>query len=161
MHFYTVFWRWGDLCMHFYRVCWIPLMGMSCFLVQNCSRFTQLSCFSVHFCLRSSHISYVVCKFAYICVMLCVCGALGGKQFLRRVGCLHAIFRCFLRAVYGNVMFFTVFADRQVRFDCIFTRFADNRLWEYCIFSFKNACLAQKSRVFPLTFHLFLLPEAL
>ena len=56
---------------------------------------------------------------------------------------------------------FTVFAYRQVRFDCIFTGFADNRLWEYRIFSFKNACLAQKSRVFPLTFHLFLLPEAL
>ena len=55
---------------------------------------------------------------------------------------------------------FTVFADRQVRFDYIFTRFADNRLWEYRIFSFKNACLAQKSRVFPLIFHLLLLLEA-
>ena len=56
---------------------------------------------------------------------------------------------------------FTVLAYRQVRFDCIFTGFADNRLWEYRSFSFKNACLAQKSCVFPLTFHLFLLPEAL
>ena len=54
-----------------------------------------------------------------------------------------------------------VFADIQVRFDCIFTRFADNCLWEYRIFSFKNECLAQASRVFPLIFHLFLLPEAL
>ena len=47
---------------------------------------------------------------------------------------------------------FTVFGDRLVRFDCIFTGFADNRLWEVRIFSFKNARLAQKSRVFPLTF---------
>ena len=42
-----------------------------------------------------------------------------------------------------------------------FTRFADNRLWEYRIFHFKNECLAQKSRVFPLIFHLFLLLDAL
>ena len=75
-----------------------------------------------------------------------------------------------LRFAYNFLMFsesrlwecrvFTVFADRQVRFDCIFTGFADNRLWEYRILSFKNACLAQKCPVFPLIFHLFLLPEA-
>ena len=56
---------------------------------------------------------------------------------------------------------FTLFAYRQVRFDCIFIGFADNRLWEYRIFSFKNACLAQTSRVFLWIFHLFLFLEAL
>ena len=35
-----------------------------------------------------------------------------------------------------------VFAYRQVRFDCMFKGFADNRLWEYRIFSLKNECLA-------------------
>ena len=61
----------------------------------------------------------------------------------------------------GMSCFFTVFADRQMRFDYIFTGFADHRLWEYRIFSFQDACLAQKFRVFLLIFHLFLLPEAL
>ena len=88
---------------------------------------------------------------------------------------MHANLRCFLRAVYGNVVFFTVFSEsrlwdcrvftvfayRQVRFDCIFTGFADDRLWEYRIFSFKKACLAQKSQVFLRIFHLFLFLEAL
>ena len=56
---------------------------------------------------------------------------------------------------------FTLFAYRQVRFDCIFIGFADKRLWEYRIFSFKKACLAQTSRVFLWIFHLFLFLEAL
>ena len=56
---------------------------------------------------------------------------------------------------------FTVFADRQMRFDGIFTWFADHRLWEYRIFSFKKTCLAQTSRVFLWIFHLFLFLEAL
>ena len=85
MHFYRVFWIWGDFCMHFYRVCWIPLMGMSCFLVQNCTHFTKVSCFSVHFCSRPSQITWFACKFAYICVILCVGGAWGVWQFLWRV----------------------------------------------------------------------------
>ena len=42
-----------------------------------------------------------------------------------------------------------------------FTGFAENRLWECRIFSFKNARMSQKSRVFPFTCHLFLLLEAL
>ena len=56
---------------------------------------------------------------------------------------------------------FTLFPYRQVRFDFIFTGFADIRSWEYRFFSFKKACLAQTSRVFLLIFYLFLLPEAL
>ena len=58
-------------------------------------------------------------------------------------------------------MFFTVFADKCVMFQCIFTGFAENRLWECRIFSFKYVGTPQKSRVFPFTFHLFLLLEAL
>ena len=71
------------------------------------------------------------------------------------------VLQCFLKAVCGNVMFFTVFAYRQVRFDCIFPGFADNRLWEYRIFLLKKACLAQTSRVFLWIFLLFLFLEAL
>ena len=82
---YVVFWRWGHFCMHFYRVCWIPLMGMLCFLVRNCAHVTNILCFPVHFCSQLSPISCFVYKFVYICVILCVCGALGGRQFLRRV----------------------------------------------------------------------------
>ena len=53
----------------------------------------------------------------------------------------------------------TVFACRQVRFDCIFARFADNCLWEYRIFSFKKACPAQTSRVFSVDFPFVLVPR--
>ena len=44
------------------------------------------------------------------------------------------VLRCFRIAVYGNVVFFTLFPYRQVRFDCIFTGFADNRLF-VCMFT--------------------------
>ena len=57
--------------------------------------------------------------------------------------------------------FFTVSAVKCVMFSCIFTGFAENRLRERRIFSFKNAGTSQKSRVFPFTCHLFLLLEAL
>ena len=56
---------------------------------------------------------------------------------------------------------FTMSADKCVMFQCNFTGFAEDRLWECRIFSFKNARTSQKSRVFPFTFHLFLLLEAL
>ena len=58
-------------------------LGTSCFLVQKCTRITKVSCLCVHVCFQHSHISY--CLFAYICVILCSCDALGGRQFLRRV----------------------------------------------------------------------------
>ena len=53
---------------------------------------------------------------------------------------------------------FTLFAYRQVRFDCNFIGFADNRLWEYRIFSFTKACLAETSRVFSVDFPFVLVP---
>ena len=56
---------------------------------------------------------------------------------------------------------FTVFADKCVMCQCLFTGFAEHRLWECRVFSFRNARTSQKSRVFPFTFHLFLLLEAL
>ena len=43
----------------------------------------------------------------------------------------------------------------------MFTRFADNHLWEYHVFSFEHARALHKSQVFAFTFHLFLLLEAL
>ena len=39
--------------------------------------------------------------------------------------------------------------------------FSESRLWECRVFSFKNARASQMSRVFPLSFFLFLLLEAL
>ena len=71
------------------------------------------------------------------------------------------IFTLFSESSLWECRVFTVFADTQVGFDCIFTGFADNRLWECCVFSFKNARASQMSRVFPFTFYLFLLLEAL
>ena len=47
---------------------------------------------------------------------------------------------------------FTLFAYRQVRFDCIFIGFAESRLWECRVFSFEIARTSQTSRVFPFTF---------
>ena len=59
------------------------------------------------------------------------------------------------------MFFFAVFADTCVMFQCMLIGFAEIRLRECRMFSFKNACTSQKSRVFPFTFHLFLLLEAL
>ena len=47
---------------------------------------------------------------------------------------------------------FTVFADRQVRLDCIFTGFGETCLWECPVFSFKIARALQTSRVFLFAF---------
>ena len=46
-------------------------------------------------------------------------------------------------------------------FECYFTVFSESRLWECRVFSLKNARTSQMSHVFPFTFHLFLLLEAL
>ena len=44
------------------------------------------------------------------------------------------------------------FSEYEVTFACIFTGFAESRLWECRVFSFKIARASQKSRVFPFTF---------
>ena len=84
-------------CMHFYgfsedevtfACIFTGLMGMSCFLVQNCTRITKVSCFSVHFCSQLSPILCVVRFFAcfvHPCVILCLCATVCGRQFLSRV----------------------------------------------------------------------------
>ena len=61
----------------------------------------------------------------------------------------------------GMSYFFVVFADKCVMFQLLFTRLSESCLWECCVFSIKNVRTSQKSPVFPFTFHLFLLPEAL
>ena len=56
---------------------------------------------------RKSHVLYVFfAYFAHICVIMCLCVAVCGRQFLSRVDVLMHFLRCFLRAVYGNVVFF-------------------------------------------------------
>ena len=59
--------------------------------------------------------------------------------------------------VYWFAYFAAGFSEYEVTFACIFTGFAESRLWECRVFSFKNARASQMSRVFPFTFHLFLL----
>ena len=57
-------------------------------LVQKWACIIKVSCFSVHFCSQLSPISCVVRNFAYfahICVILCLCIAVCGRQFLSRV----------------------------------------------------------------------------
>ena len=140
-------------------------MGMSCFLVQNCTHFTKVSCFSVHFCSRPSQITWFACKFVYICVILCVGGAWGVWQFLWRVDVCMQIYGVFWEPFMGMSCFtlfsesrlwecrvFTQFAYRQVMFDCIFIGFAETRLWECRVFSFEHGWASYKSRVFPFTF---------
>ena len=56
---------------------------------------------------------------------------------------------------------FAAFADKCSMLYGMLTGFAEHRLWECRIFSFKNARTSQKSCVFPFTCHLFLLLEAL
>ena len=126
MHFYRVFWIWGDFCMHFYRVCWIPLMGMSCFLVQNCTHFTKVSCFSVHVCSHLSAISCFVCFFACFCTSVCdsvlMCCSLW-QAVPESSWYFNAFLRCFLGAVYGNVVCFRWNVDAHHK-SVVFLRWA-------------------------------------
>ena len=94
--------------MHFYRVCWIPSMGMSCFLVQNCTHFTKVSCFCVHFCSQLSPISCFVCFFAcfvHLCAILCLCATVCGRQFLSRVDILMQFYGVFWEPFMGMSCF--------------------------------------------------------
>ena len=77
-----------DILMQFYGVFWEPFMGRSCFFVDTWTCIIKVSCFSVHFC---SHLSPISCFvlifacFALICVILYLCAAVCGRQFLSRV----------------------------------------------------------------------------
>ena len=85
-------------------------MGMSCFLVQNCTRFTKVLCFSVHFCSRLSAISCFVCFFACfctsVCVILCLCAAVCGREFLSRVYILMQFYDVLREPFMGMSCFF-------------------------------------------------------
>ena len=50
------------------------------------------------------------------------------------------------------VCIFTCLSKDEAAFVCIFTGFAESRLWECRVFSFKIGRISQKSRVFPFTF---------
>ena len=83
-------------------------MGMSCFFVQKWMRIIKVSCFSVHFCSHLSLIPCFVCiclhilqRFVWFCVVRCsLWHAVPESSWS-----FNAILRCFLRAVYGNVVF--------------------------------------------------------
>ena len=73
-------------------------MGMSCFLVQNCTQSTKVSCFSVHFCSHLSPISCFMCFFAcfaHLCAILCLCATVCGRRFLSRVDVLIQFYGIF------------------------------------------------------------------
>ena len=83
-------------------------MGMSCFLVQKCTRVTNVSCFSVQFCSQLSPISCFACIFyifyTYVCdSMLMQCSL--WQAVPESSWYFNTILWYFLRAVYGNVVF--------------------------------------------------------
>ena len=90
------------------RFFWEPFMGMSCFFVETWMFTIKVSCFSVHFCPQLSLISCFVCIclhilqiFVWFCVVRCsLWHAVPESSWS-----FNAILRCFLRAVYGNVVF--------------------------------------------------------
>ena len=83
-------------------------MGMSCFFVEKWMRIIKVSCFSVHFCPQLLLIPCFVCIclhilqiFVWFCVVRCsLWHAVPESSWS-----FNAILRCFLRAVYGNVVF--------------------------------------------------------
>ena len=83
-------------------------MGMSCFFVQKWMRIIKVSCFSVHFC---PQLSLIPC-FVFIClhilqifVWFCVVRRSLWHAVPESSWSFNAILRCFLIAVYGNVVF--------------------------------------------------------
>ena len=94
--------------MQFYGVFWEPFMGMSCFFVQKWMHIIKVLCFSVHFCPQLSLIQCFVCiclHILQICVWFCVVRCSLWHAVPESSWSFHAILRCFLRAVYGNVVF--------------------------------------------------------
>ena len=83
-------------------------MGMSCFFVEAWMFIIKVSCCSVHFC---PQLSLIPC-FVYIClhilqifVWFCVVRCSLWQAVPESSWSFNAILRCFLRAVYGNVVF--------------------------------------------------------
>ena len=83
-------------------------MGMSCFFVETWMRIIKVSCFSVHFCPQLSLIPCFVCICLHILqifVWFCVARCSLWHAVPESSWSFNAILRCFLRAVYGNVVF--------------------------------------------------------
>ena len=83
-------------------------MGMSCFFVETWMFIIQVSCFSVHFCPQLSLIPcfVIICLhilqiFVWFCVVRCSLWHAAPESSWS----FNAVLRCFLRAVYGNVVF--------------------------------------------------------
>ena len=97
-----------DTLMQFYGVFWKPFMGMSCFVVETWMRIIKVSCFSVHFCPQLSLSPCFVCICLHILqifVWFCVVRRSLWHAVPESSWSFNAILRCFLRAVYGNVVF--------------------------------------------------------
>ena len=119
--FLRVSWHRCDFWMHFYRVCWNPPMEMSCFLIQNCTRFTKVSCFSVHFCSRLSPISCFACflhVFVHLCGILCLCAAVCGREFLSRVDMLMQFYGVFWEPFIGMLCFLVQKSVHVIKVSC-------------------------------------------
>ena len=101
-------------------------MGMSCFFVETWMRIIHVSCFSVHFCRQLSLIPCFVCIclhilqiFVWFCVVRCsLWHAVPESSWSS-----NAILRCFLRAVYGNVVFSRSKMDAYIKVSCFSVHF--------------------------------------
>ena len=119
---YGVCWQVCDVLMYFYRVCWKPFMGMWYFLVQTCTRVTKVSYFSVQFCSQLSPISCFVCVFCiffvHTFVILCLCVAVCGRQFLSRVDILFQFYGVFWELLMGMSCFLVQQWVRAIKVSC-------------------------------------------
>ena len=83
-------------------------MGMSCFFDETWMRIIKVSCFSVHFRFQLSLIPCFVCICVHILqifVLFCVVRCSLWHALPESSWSFNAILRCFLIAVYGNVVF--------------------------------------------------------
>ena len=110
--FYAVSLQAGEVRLHFYRVCWQPFiepfMGMSCFTVFSESRLWECRVFTV---------------FAYRQVRFhCIFTGFADNRFAVSLAgwCLNANLQCFLRAIYGNVVFYNVFGQPFMGWSCFY-----------------------------------------
>ena len=124
--FYSVCWQVCDILMHFSRVCWTPFMGMSYFLVQKWMRIIQVSLFRWLLLTGVANLMFCVHLFAYfahICVILCLCVAVCGRQFLSRVDIFMQFYSVFWEPFMGMSCFFVETWTRIIKVSCFSVHF--------------------------------------
>ena len=147
--FYGVCWQVCDVLMHVYRVCWKPFMGMSYFLVQKYTHVKSLVFFrsllltavaNLMFCMYCLHILQIF-------VWFCACALQSVAAVPESSWYFNAIFRCFLRAVYGNVVFLQCLLTSVWCFNAILQGLLKT-VYENVVFSRSKIHARHKSLVF-------------